>query len=437
MTKRESDLIGCVLSDVNALYDCMEHRLQPGDFEDPYLGKLYELCCLIYRRTQALNSLDVYEAVGKSAPMVYPDLPTVIALTDTAPPSASAPSYVEHVMHEARRRRMLDKLSEAQEQARTWVGPFESLVGTLTAELHSVEVLGRPTEDTSLQAAVSKVVRRAEDDVLGEGDEYRVSYGFGAVDHLVGSVLPGELHIIGARTSMGKTALGVDVLERLAEDMRARGVDGQLLLYSLEDSPEGIGRRIITRRARVGARDLRSGDVNMMQLESLQFAEDNIATTIGEIIHVIKAQTVEAIEADVARRKRLGVDVRLVMVDYLQLVKGDDKKPRHLQVGAISQGLKDLGHRQQVPVMAMAQVNRGGMDRKDKRPKLSDLRESGSLEQDADAVLFVHRPDYYDPEAGPATTGLAEVIVAKNRHGQTGIAELEFRGGHFYDLIEP
>ncbi len=260
-------------------------------------------------------------------------------------------------------------------------------------------------------------------DARNNGERHHVPSGFRSLDRKFGGWLhDGHLIILAGRPAMGKSALA----QQVAENVAAQGKTA--IFLSLEMSSYELVERSISRRAGIPVPILKIGQLSDQQWDgvshaleqtmSLPMLIDDASFDIAGLIAKIKAA---AASLESAGLPPLG----LVVVDYLQLVSGKGIN-RTLEVGQVSGGLKRLAKELKTPVLALSQLNRAVEQRNDKRPTLADLRESGSIEQDADLVLFVYRDEYYN-EASP-DRGIAEVIAAKNRHGETGTAKLAFIG---------
>jgi len=259
---------------------------------------------------------------------------------------------------------------------------------------------------------------RIDERINSEGDTSGTTTGFADLDSHTTGLQPTELIILAARPSMGKTAFVCNIAEAVA-----RQNDKGVLLFSLEQSNLELAERFLCISAKVNGHDLRAGNLSADQRDQLMQASDELSRlplfiddkpgrTMGQIA---------ALSRRLHRRNPLGV----IIIDYLQLVEPEDKgSPREQQIAGISRRLKFLAKELRVPVIALAQLNRGVELREDKRPRLADLRESGAIEQDADMVMFLHRPDAYDPEDRP---GEAEIVIAKHRSGPTGIVRLTWR----------
>ncbi len=277
--------------------------------------------------------------------------------------------------------------------------------------------------------AVSTLLRPAMDQVEAQvnqgGDGVSgVSTGFPDLDRLTNGLKGGDLAIIAGRPSMGKTALCVQIATEAAAERHV-----PVAIFSLEMSREQLVERMLCERARVDSQRLQRGAIGDAEMERLIAALGPLgdaplwiddSSTLDDLTLRVKAQQAQA---------RHGIE--LIVVDYLQLMREArgrrrDEGNRVQEVSAISRSLKAIARDLRVPVIAVSQLSRGPESRPDKRPLLSDLRDSGSLEQDADVVAFVFRDDYYSREKSEKP-GVAEIIVAKHRNGPTGVVELMFR----------
>jgi replicative DNA helicase len=244
-----------------------------------------------------------------------------------------------------------------------------------------------------------------------------LSSGFTDLDAQLNGFQGSELIILAARPSMGKTALVCNIAESVVSDSKQG-----CLVFSLEMSKLELAERLLCIRAKVNGHRLRAGTLDEVEHEALM----NAASELSELPMFIDDQPGRSMPqiGAVARRIKRRFGLSIIIIDYLQLIEPEDKlAPREQQVALITRRLKYLSKELNVPVIALAQLNRGVELREDKRPRLADLRESGSIEQDADVVMFLHRPAAYDPEDRP---GEADIIIAKNRHGPIGTVSLSW-----------
>ncbi|MCX7760938.1 MAG: replicative DNA helicase [Hydrogenothermaceae bacterium] len=247
-----------------------------------------------------------------------------------------------------------------------------------------------------------------------------VPTGFYEIDRLTTGFHPGDLVIIAARPGMGKTSFALSILHYLSV------IEGlPTAFFSLEMSKEQIAMRLLGEESKIPLRKIRSGFLSTEELEKI--AEVSLKMMKAPL-YIDDTASISILDLKAkARRLKKEADVKLIVVDYLQLLSsGRRSENRQQEVAEISRSLKALAKELGIPVVALAQLSRQAEMRSDKRPQLADLRESGAIEQDADLVMFIHRPEYYKKNPSPQEEGLAEIIIAKQRNGPTGIVNLVF-----------
>ncbi len=267
-----------------------------------------------------------------------------------------------------------------------------------------------------------------------------VPTGLRDIDEKLGGLHQSDLIIIAGRPSMGKTALATNIAFNAASKLQQNGKKSSVAFFSLEMSSEQLSTRILAEQSRIKSNDIRRGRISEEQFDKFIETSKNISE-LPLFIDETPAISIAALSNRARRIKRIyGLD--LVVIDYIQLMRAVNTKDGRVQeISEITQGLKALAKELSVPVLALSQLSRAVEQRDDKKPLLSDLRESGSIEQDADVVMFVYREAYYleRKEPRPATvehaewqakmndvSNLAEVIISKQRHGPTGSVPLEF-----------
>ncbi|HEY2585239.1 MAG TPA: replicative DNA helicase [Tepidisphaeraceae bacterium] len=247
-----------------------------------------------------------------------------------------------------------------------------------------------------------------------------VPTGFYDLDEMLNGLQPGEMIIVAARPSMGKTAFAMNLIEHIAADARL-----PVAVFSLEMSKQQLAQRMLCSRGEIDAHKLRKGLLNAEEYTKL-------ATVVGELakapIWVDDSPGLTPLDLRAkCRRLKLQHDIRCIMIDYMQLMDNPGPESRQQQISEISRGIKAVARELNVPVIALSQLNRASEGRDGHRPRMSDLRESGSIEQDADVICLLHREDYYrmqEPDFQP--DNIAEIIIAKQRNGPTGTVKLTF-----------
>lgn len=331
--------------------------------------------------------------------------------------------YAEIVADKSMRRNVitasLDTLKDAydsDDEAIRIVGKGESRLEKIADSAKSVDTV------VSVSTTVEKVQDLIERRLLGEA-EAGVKFGYSELDKLTGGARPNELIILAARPSMGKTALAMNIAINVC-----REPDKSVLFVSLEMGQLDLTERCLADVSKVQLNKLRDGTLTPQDREDIAIGSGTLAN-MNLFIEDSPSRTVTEISA-IARRVKRKSDLSMVVIDYLQLIEPSDRKsPRQEQVAGISRDLKRMSKELKLPVVCLAQLNRqaDSKGQGDKLPALSDLRESGAIEQDADVVLFIHRPAYYKQELPPANAGEeAKLVIAKQRNGATGVINLQW-----------
>lgn len=414
----ERGLLGSVFLDNNILHDITQ-SLKPEDFYRESHQIVYRVMREMYLENRPVDFITLAEELTQR--QLFDKVGAeegLIDLTQAVPHPANAKFYAEIVRQKAVMRALIRASSEVLQL---------SYANTLTAgelieaaesrifEISDEQASGQTVElcDVVL-TAMDRITERSENKKAVTG----VGTGFIDLDDMTGGFQGSQLIILAARPSMGKTALALNVIDHVSVTL------GQpVLFFSLEMGQMELAERMLAARGRVEGHKLRTGH----HLGTLEMSK------IGEAFEVLRAapvfiddtpsRTILQITAN-ARRLRLRNQIGLIIIDYIQLIEQDDsRESRQEHIAKVSRRLKTLARELTVPVIALSQLNRGVETREDRRPRMADLRESGAIEQDADIVLLLHRPEYYDPNDSP---GQAELIIAKNRSGATGNVKLTF-----------
>jgi replicative DNA helicase len=337
------------------------------------------------------------------------------AILSSVPNAAHGAHYAEIVKEKALLRQLIAASSEILREA---YSPMES-----------AEIVLENAEKRIFQIAERKVAGSMTpmEDVLHEVFEMietkgqrGVETGFFELDDMMNGLQKGEMVIVAARPSMGKTAFSMNIIEHVAADSLL-----PCAVFSLEMSKQQLAQRMLCSRGQIDAHKLRKG-----MLQAHEYA--HLANVVGELakapIWVDDAPGLTPLELRAkCRRLKMQHDIKLIMIDYMQLMDNPGPESRQQQISEISRGIKAVARELMVPVIALSQLNRGSENRDGHRPRMSDLRESGSIEQDADVIALLHREDYYrlqEPDFVP--DNIAEVIIAKQRNGPTGTVRLAF-----------
>lgn len=300
----------------------------------------------------------------------------------------------------------------------------ENIKNTLSATENSLLNIIENSDNTqngvsSIKYMISGVIEEIQERYNDKKDITGLNTGFLDLNRFTLGLQKGDLIVIAGRPSMGKTTFAMNVAEKAAQS------GAKVLFFSLEMSDKQLTYRIISSLGSVSLSNLQTGKLNDLDFDNIGRATDTIQEIELDIDD--KNHSLIDIQRQSRRISRIkGLD--LIVIDYLQLMEsGDDTDNRNLQLGIITRNLKRLAKELSVPIILLSQLNRDLGKRADKRPILTDLRDSGSIEQDADLVLMLHRPEYYDKD-NDSLKGLAECIIAKNRNGETGLFNLIFQG---------
>ena len=417
----EQALLGGLIRDPNQL-ELIAGDLSVADFHRPDHARLYELLLEMMRGGEAIDETTLTERMRRGeGPEMYGGLMYVLQLGDNTPSTANLQTYAAIVRDKAVLRKIIETCQDLSNRAHTHVDAPSDILGSAARAFSD---LGREDANRTW-SQVSEVIddeiarmeqlQDAEDGVVG------TTTGLTDLDGKLAGFNATDLIILAARPAMGKTALALNFVQNAAIlGQKAVGV------FSLEMSRGQLVTRMLTCMAEVEAGKVRTGNLSSDDWDSLLDCSEQmrklpifIEDTPNLTIHDIRAR---------ARRLAAAHDnLGLIVIDYLQLMQGEDPRAsRQQQISDISRGLKILAKELEVPVVALSQLNRGVEQRAEKRPMVSDLRESGAIEQDADVIMFIYRDEYYNPET--AEPGVAEVIIAKQRNGPTGTVKLVFRG---------
>jgi replicative DNA helicase len=415
----EESLLGAMLLSRDAIAAAVE-TCGPEDFYKPAHGHVFDAVCSLYAQGEPADPVTVADELRRADLLDDIGGPaTLISLQANTPATTNAARYARIVEEHALLRRLIGVASEIAEMGYSLPDDISAAIDR--AESMVFQVAERRVTDTlkPLHDLLADSLDRLEA-LYDRGQSITgVPTGYIDLDERLSGLQPSTLVIVGARPSMGKTALALGMASHATMEARV-----PVLYFSLEMSHSELTQRLLCSEARVDSSRIRNGKL----LESDWPKISHAIGRLGEAPLYIDDNpnlTIMEVRAKARRLKsRLG-DLGLVVIDYLQLMSGrNSAENRQVEVSEISRGLKILARELEVPVVALSQLSRNLEARADKRPMLADLRESGSLEQDADVVMFLYRDEIYNPES--PERGTAEVIISKHRNGPTGKTELAF-----------
>ena len=432
----ERAVLGAILLDNEVLHEVVP-LLQVDDFyrdthqviyrtiRDLYdLGKPVDLLIL----SEELRRRDEFEKVG--------GLEGISEIANSAPHAANAKYHAQIVREHAVKRNLIEAANEILREGYGNKRTSDELLEISERRIFQIAESQSVGETVDLKDVITDAMDRIALRSEGQHGVTGVPTGYYGLDDLTAGFQGGQLVILAARPSMGKTAFALNICEHVAVE-RKTGV----LFVSLEMGHLELVERLLAARSRIDGNKLKKGHgLGTREMTTLGRAYDELRTS-PLFIDDTPARNMLQITAN-SRRLKLRHHIGMIVVDYIQLVdpeSGEGRDSRQEQIAKISRRLKALSRELEVPVIALSQLNRAVENREDRRPRMADLRESGAIEQDADLVLLLHRPEYYDPNDQP---GVAELIVAKNRSGATDTVKLTFlknfmRFENYANVIEP
>ena len=425
----EQSLLGAMLVDPNCIPEVIE-QVRSDDFYADENKRIFEVIYSMFngaKRIDPVTVLDELTSAGyydEAGGRAY-----LFQLMDITPGSRNVTEYVRIVRDKSLLRQLADAGSEIQQNAISGQGDASGIAELAEQRIYNIRQ-GREIKGLSkLENVIADLYTELNERMQSDSDIPGMSTGFHALDKALTGLNKSDLILIAARPGMGKTAFALNIALNAAKASIQNKPKGYkkgtgVCVFQLEMGKEQLASRFLSSQALLESQKLKTGDLTMDDwdkiargagvLSSLDiYVDDNPAITVPEIK---------------AKCRRLGDELGLIVIDYLQLmhVGGRHMDNRVQEVAEISRSLKIMAKELNVPVVCLSQLSRASEQRSDKRPMLSDLRESGAIEQDADIVMFIYRDDYYDEES--ENKNIAEIIIAKNRHGATGTVELQWVG---------
>jgi replicative DNA helicase len=414
----EMSLLGAVLIDEEVLADISEH-VSPKDFYDKRHAAIFGAMMRLYERhkpvdlltlTDELKKKDELEAVGGSA--------YITELTNYVPTAAHAETYAEMVAQKAVRRRLIRASAEISEMGFDEATTTQELLEKAEAELFSVSDQSLKQDLVSLESILTDSFDRLEELHRNKGALRGIRTGYRDLDNMTAGLQRSDLIVLAARPAMGKTTLVTNLAYNVATIAKQ-----PVLFFSLEMSKEQLVDRMLADASGVDSWNIRTGNLSDDDFSKLSEAMGEMAEAP---IYIDDTPGLSVLEMRTkARRAAHDAPLGLIIVDYLQLMQtGRTDGNRVQEVSEISRGLKLIARELNVPVIGLSQLSRSVESRSPQIPQLADLRESGSIEQDADIVMFIYREAYYNPET--ERENITDLIIAKHRNGPVGKVELYF-----------
>ena len=417
----EEALLGSLLIDPEAVYDVAAF-LRPEAFYREQNKWIFEAILDLNERREPVDLITLTDELRRRGRLEeLGGEATIIALINTVPTSINARNYGQIIEAAALRRRMIGAAStianlayEQDENINVVIDRAEKALFSISEERTTRDLVPVKEIASSYLDRIEELHARG-DDVIG------VPTSFTDLDKVLGGLNKSDLIIVAARPGMGKTSLQISIAQTAARRFNKR-----VAIFSLEMSGEQLVQRMIAAETRIDSQRLRRGDLKEHEWPIFYEAIGRISETQ---IFIDDTPSITSLQLRTkARRLYAEHDLDLIMIDYLQLMQSEHTTNNRVQeISEISRNLKGLARELDIPVVAASQLSRAVEQRQDKRPQLSDLRDSGSIEQDADVVIFIYRDEYYNPDTSERPN-IAEINVAKHRNGPTAIVDLYWHG---------
>ena len=428
----EQSLLGALMQEPEKLVE-VKAAVDAEDFYDEKNKDIYNAILRLDEAEIIPDTTTIFEEINNSGAFKSMDASLyIVELYDITPSTRNIMHYANLVKRYSIYREIRSALLSSTEEMNQGNADIDSLTATLFDQVERAMERAKTSQFKNMKDVTNEVFQEIVARMSGEGQNIAIPTGFSTLDQLVG-LGKGDLVILAARPSMGKTAFALNIALNVAgKNHRDESEKKTVALFSLEMGADQLVSRMICSEGMLDSEKIKKGTLDnddMMKLETAVhflnqkniFIEDSAFIKVNEVKAKCKLL-----------KNEHGLD--LVVIDYLQLLQGSKRTDnRQQEVSEISRSLKQMARELECPVIALSQLSRSVESRHDKRPMMSDLRESGSIEQDADIVSFLYRSDYYRSEdtdenevQEPSDVSTVEVIVAKNRNGQTGTAELAF-----------
>jgi len=416
----EKSIISSILLDQEALYGAAE-IVSPDDFYNAQYGKMYEAMLELNKEGKTIDLITFQEKlISKGLPEEMISMEAIDSIMYFSPVSVNVKQHAKIVKEKAVLRKLIKTNDELNKLCYTGAENLDDILNRAEKTVFNLAQSRGTSDFVGIDQIVMNALDKIEKASKSGGKITGLPTGFIDLDVQTSGLQPSDLVIIAARPSMGKTAFVLNIAEPLAFKKNQ-----PVAVFSLEMSKEQLVNRMFSLESGIDAQSLRTGNLKDSEWGQLIESADVIAKS-KLIIDDTPSISIGELRSK-CRKYKMEQGLSLVMIDYIQLMTGGKSESRQQEISEISRSLKSLARELNVPVIALSQLSRAVEKRDDKRPMLSDLRESGGIEQDADVVMFIYRDEYYNKE-NSKEPGVAEIIVAKQRNGPVGTVKLAWLG---------
>ena len=420
----EESVVGSMLLDREAI-DVAAEYLTGEDFYNRQLGIIFDAIVRLYKSGREADPVTLQEAlVSSNLPPEFTSASYLGDLVTRVPTSAHVKNYAQIVQDNATKRRLIRVCEDMAAACYAGGKDLAALLGDAEKGIFDVTQRGASGEIASTRDLVIETINGIAKAGKQKGHVTGVATGFTDLDYMSAGFQKSDLILIAARPSMGKSALALNIASYMAlHDNHS------VVVFSLEMSKGQLVKRLLAMESKVDSKKISTGDLTDGEWERVIMGADALGGS-GIIFDDTPSISLTELRS-ICRRIKIERGLDAIFIDYLQLMtarRGRASESRQLEISEISRGLKAIARELDVPVIALSQLSRAVESRPDKRPMLSDLRESGAIEQDADIVMFLYRDDYYHKDSD--RKGITEILIAKHRNGPTGTVELLWMPEH-------
>ncbi len=415
----EQSVLGAMLLSENCVLDAVE-KLKEDDFYLQSHRRIWRAMVDLATRNKPVDLVTVSEQIGQGTPATADELAYLSSLTEAVPSLRNIDVYIEIIREKSRLRKLIAAAAEIADMSYRAESDAAEILNTATDLIYKITQEQADRSLVHIRQALLEGYESISNAAKSKSGLMGVSTGFPLLDKKLSGLQRAQLIVVAGRPGMGKTSFALNVAEHVAVRQNQ-----PVAIFSLEMSREQLGIRFLCSGAQVDSQNARTGTLGEKDFYALA---DAMVPLEGASIYIDDSAVIGPgeIVAKLRRLKNQVKDIGLVIIDYLQLMSvGKRVENRQQEIASITRSLKIVAKELAVPVMLLSQLSRAAEKRENKRPVLSDLRESGAIEQDADVVLFLHREDYYGESASP---GKASIIIAKQRSGPTGTIDVIWRG---------
>lgn len=417
-TEAEKSVLGSAMLSKEALADVID-VVAPEDFYDAAHKEIFEVMVELFRNNVSVDIVTVCEELNKRKSLQMVGGRAYIAsLSSFAPSSVNAAEYAKIVAEKSSIRRLIKTAEDIREKGYEETMDAADILDYAEKGIFEIAQKGQKNDFAPIKEVLIENIAMIDAAIQTQGQVVGLPTGFKRLDEVTSGLHRSDLVIIAARPAMGKTAFVLNIAQNTAVKSGAT-----VLIFSLEMSKAQLGQRLLAMESRVEMQKLKTGNIERNDWDRINMALDSLSKTN---LHIDDTPGISLLEMkNKCRRLKAEKGLDLVIIDYLQLMKGEGKASdsRQQEISNLSRYLKLLAREMDCPVLVLSQLSRAAEQRQDHRPILSDLRDSGAIEQDADMVIFLYRDDYYNPDDSEKP-GVCEVNIAKHRSGPTETIDL-------------